>query len=380
MKNLKTYNQFKVNEELDTMTKRTISLIPKAILGALGKKLFGIYPMLNTRWQEMKKATKGLKDSPLSLGSAGEMKHDLEPITLDKLPPNSLKWSMFLRDWNVYLAKDYKSKGGGDILREVIYISKDKVKEGDQIRSYRLNDSDIYSVDNFTMSKNSKGKEYPSKLKDPASYPMVIMVVKYDEIERIKAIQEYLDDICYYLRDELPVIVEPYFSKDQNFASISIRVKEKKYPLVFTDELSEMINEFTERCKQYLRQEGYNFKTIIKCKVQAPLFYNGTAGRFGTEIIPTAKDYSWKMDEGDGPVWNRSYKTLDVSKASWVSNDKLYIGIEDVKTLLGDLDNCTKSWSLSEDIKRYPERAEEIKKENSVTEIKIEGISIVFNP
>jgi hypothetical protein len=65
MKHLQSYNNFnKVNEELTASDKRSIRFIPQAILGFLGKKLLGIYPMLNLKWSELKRATKGLKNSP----------------------------------------------------------------------------------------------------------------------------------------------------------------------------------------------------------------------------------------------------------------------------------------------------------------------------
>jgi hypothetical protein len=391
MKHLQSYNNFnKVNEELTSSEKRSIRFIPQAILGFLGKKLLGIYPMLNLRWREMKRATTGLKDSPFSTGDQQVMKHELTKVSIDDLPENKLKLAMLLRDWNLYLAKDYKSTGGGEhgkIGRDVIYISKDEIKQDDTYRGYRLHDSDIYPEDDFIMAKNSKGKSYPDKLKDPANFPMIIMIAKYDELEKVKEVQQLVDDICLELEDELPVDVKPYFSKEQDYLSLDVKVGESRN-LVYSNDVDSLLNDVAERIKDYLKEEKYNFNYIIKYKVKGPLFYNGRNGRFGDEIIEAAKEYSSRYDEDtDKPLWSRYYQTLNVEKLSmsYASNDKLVLTGSDLDTLLSDLDNCTKSWSLNLDLKvnrnsEFPSPTVQngLKERNKVTEIKLKQVSIVF--
>jgi len=384
MKHLQSYNNFnKVNEELSETDKRSLRFIPQAILGFLGKKLLGVYPMLNLKWREMKRATTGLKDSPFSTGSPGVMKHELVKMSIDDLPENNLKLAMFLRDWNVYLAKDYKSKGGGEhgnIERQVVYISKDEIKIGDTYRGERLSDSDIYPGENFIMKKNSKGNYYPSKLKDPANFPMILMVAKYDELEKVKEVQQLVDDICLELEDELPVDVKPFFSKEQDHLSLDIKVGESR-SLLYSSDVDSLLTDVSERIKDYLKEEKLSFNYIIKYKVEGPLFYNGDAGRFGTEIIPAAKEYSNRYDEDtDKALWNRHYKTLNVEKlnSNYMSDNKLALTGSDIETLLSDLDNCTKSWSLNVDLERYPERADDLRERNKVTEIELKQVSIVF--
>jgi len=387
MKHLQSYKNFnKVNEELTPSEKRSIRFIPNAIIGFLGKKLLGIYPMLNLKWSELKRATKGHRDSPFYIGDTQTMKHELEKITIDKLPPNSLKWAMFLRDWNLYLAKDYKSTGGGEhgkIGRDVIYISKDEISKGDTYKGYRLSDSDIYPEDDFIMSKNSKGKLYPSKLKDPANFPMILIAAKYDELEKVKEVQQLVDDICLEIEDELPVDVKPYFSKEQDYLSLDIKVDEAK-SLPYSSDVNSLLIDVSERIKDYLKSENLNFNYIIKYRVKGPLFYNGNAGRFGTEIIPAAKEYSNRYDEDtDKALWNRHYKTLNVEKltvdfAPQSRQNILILTGSDIETLLSDLDNCTESWSLNVDLERYPERAEDLIERNKVTQIDLKQISIAF--
>jgi hypothetical protein len=63
---------------------------------------------------------------------------------------------------------------------------------------------------------------------------------------------------------------------------------------------------------------------------------------------------------------------------SYASNDKLALTGSDLDTLLSDLDNCTKSWSLNTDLERYPERADNLRERNKVTDIELKQVSIVF--
>ena len=391
MKHLQSYNNFnKVNEELTASDKRSIRFIPQAILGFLGKKLLGVYPMLNLRWREMKRATTGLKDSPFITGDTQVMKHELIKASIDDLPENSLKLAMLLRDWNVYLTKDYKSKGGGeygDVYRDVFYISKDELKKDDTYRGNRLHDSDIYPHENFIMKKNSKGNYYPSELKDPANFPMIIMAVRYDHLEKVKEVEQYVDDICLEIEDELPVEVKPFFKKEQDYLSLDIRIPDSK-SIKYSNEVNYLLTEVSERIKDYMKSQNYNFKYIIKYRVRGPLFYNGNAGRFGTEIIDAAKEYSRRHDEDtDKPLWSRYYKTLNVEKLSmnYTTNDKLTLTGSDLDTLLSDLDNCTKSWSLNLDLeenrnREFPSPTVQngLIERNKVTEINLKQVSIEF--
>ena len=151
--------------------------------------------------------------------------------------------------------------------------------------------------------------------------------------------------------------------------------------LIYSSDVDSLLTDVAERIKDYLKEEKYNFNYIIKYKVKGPLFYNGNAGRFGTEIIDTAEEYSRNYDDdSDKPLWNRYYKTLNVEKLSmsYATNDKLVLTGSDLDTLLSDLDNCTKSWSLNTDLERYPERADNLRERNKVTNIELKQVSIVF--
>jgi hypothetical protein len=149
-----------------------------------------------------------------------------------------------------------------------------------------------------------------------------------------------------------------------------------------------LITDVAERIKDYLKEEKLNFNYVIKYRVKGPLFYNGNAGRFGTEIIDAAKEYSKRNDgDHDKPLWDRYYKTLNVEKLSmnYTTNDKLTLTGSDLDTLLSDLDNCTKSWSLNADLEENRNREfpsptiqNGIKERNKVTEIGLRQVLVEF--
>ena len=138
----------------------------------------------------------------------------------------------------------------------------------------------------------------------------------------------------------------------------------------------------------YLKEEKYNFNYIIKYRVKGPLFYNGRKGRFGDEILSAADKYSSRYDEdSDKPLWSRNYKTLNVEKLSmsYATDDKLVLTGSDLDTLLSDLDNCTKSWSLNADLEENRNREfpsptiqNGLIERNKVTEIKLKQVLVEF--
>ena len=209
---------------------------------------------------------------------------------------------------------------------------------------------------------------------------MILMAAKYDELEKVKEVQQLVDDICLEIEDELPVDVKPFFKKEQDYLSLDVRVGESRN-LAYSSDVDSLLNDVAERIKDYLKEEKYNFNYIIKYKVKGPLFYNGNAGRFGTELIEAAKEYSRRHDDDtDKPLWNRYYKSLNVEKLSmnYAADNKLILTGSDLDTLLSDLDNCTKSWSLNVDLERYPERAGDLRERNKVTEIELKQVLIEF--
>jgi hypothetical protein len=213
------------------------------------------------------------------------------------------------------------------------------------------------------------------------------MVVRYDHLEKVKEVEEYVDDICLEIEDELPVEVKPFFKKEQDYLSLDIRIPDSQ-SIKYSSEVNHLLTEVSERVKDYLKSQNYNFKYIIKYRVKGPLFYNGSNKRFGDEIIPAAKEYSRRNDgDHDKPLWDRYYKTLNIEKLgmSYPSNDKLVLTSSDLDTLLSDLDNCTKSWSLNLDLeenrnREFPSPTVQngLIERNKVTEINLKQVSIEF--
>ena len=129
MNNLETYEEF--NERLSS-NQRSIFMIPKALISYVGKKLFGIYPMLNTKWSEMKKSTTDSQlNSPFDTsGRKTKLEKDIKKIELSDIPDNTLKYAMIFRSWNIYyIDKDYNTEKDISSGRSKIYITKDEIKK-----------------------------------------------------------------------------------------------------------------------------------------------------------------------------------------------------------------------------------------------------------
>ena len=83
MKHIQSYKDFEsVNEEL-TKNQRAILNIPKFLGAFIGKKLFGIVPLLNMRWNETKKKTQYSNYYPL-IADHSNQSHKIE-CNLEKI-------------------------------------------------------------------------------------------------------------------------------------------------------------------------------------------------------------------------------------------------------------------------------------------------------
>ncbi len=368
MRKLKTYNEFSsVNEEL-TRGQRTALWLPWAMISKAGKKLFNIYPMLNLRWNDLKQKTKDSKFDPLfsSTGTNAKMVENLTKIN-DLPKSTTLKLGMLFRNWNIYLS-DRKSKGGAYgssvVDRPVIYLSKEEIKKGDYCNFERLNDIDIY-----TEYKDGKKPE------NQEDYPIIILAAKYSEKENLDVLQETIKDIWLEFTDEYPDFeIEPYFNLAGDYLNINIKFNDRVIRLnpghnskVKDEKFIKFIEELSEATKGLLENEFGSFNHKMTFKINGRLTYTGDAGRFGTEIIPSLK----KRQNGSlsDYIYNRQYKMLSVDKLG-LSDDKLAIGVDDIQTLLDDIDKC---YTTDEGylIEIRPE-------ENKANGILISGISIIF--
>ena len=193
--------------------------------------------------------------------------------------------------------------------------------------------------------------------------------------ENLDVLQETIKDIWLEFTDEYPDFeIEPYFNLAGDYLNINIKFNDRVIRLnpghsskVKDEKLIKFIEELSEATKGLLENEFGSFNHKMTFKIDGRLTYTGDAGRFGTEIIPSLK----KRQNGSlsDYIYNRQYKMLSVDKLG-LSDDKLAIGVDDIQTLLDDIDKC---YTTDEGylIEIRPE-------ENKSTSILISGISIIF--
>lgn len=377
MKHIQKYKEFSIDERLTFDQKMWLN-VPRLLISLVGKYLFGIYPHLNFKWNEIKSTTTDRHYTTIIASAGGnvpiKMDNELIKINKGELPDNKMKVGMFLRDWNLYLAKDYKSKGGDNSFkRSVVYITKDEISKGDMYTGERLTDSDIYPHENFEFKITKRGTKYPTNLKDPEKFPIIIMIAKFSNVNKIKEMESYVDDICLEIEDDFPVDVDPDFSIHGDHLGISIKVQEGR-KLIFSDDLNSRLEDVSERIKDYLKMEKYklDYKISYMVKGQENFYYYGDKGRF-KEIIKAADEYDRNYDKE--ALWISRYKCLDVYRLSGISRSDIFkLYPEDMRTLLSDIDKCYNSlvgYDLGPG--NYPTENKKIR------EIELSKISIIFN-
>jgi hypothetical protein len=374
MNNIKTYKQF--NEEL-TVNQRILINSP-ILIGGLLTKLIGQYPLLNFRWNEIKKRTTD-RSFPTILGGTGNpstIKSNLQEIKISDLPSNKLKLGMFLRNWNVYILDRLTHEN-----RQVVYITKDKLKLDDQIISIRLNDVDVYS--DFKSSKKS-GYIKPENIEQ---YPIIVMVAKFDKTDELKNIESYIKDIVIEIEDDYNIDIRPYVSDYGDLIEVPINFKNSVF---WSEQLDYDISETSERIKHYLKMVGYKMNYKIKWRVKDQFYYYGDKDRF-SEIIPVAKKWTHQyQSHGDVELvlYNNRYKSLNITilGEQKTHSDILSIYSDDIRTLLSDPENCRK-WAFDKESweKREPKTPNDLRtkerylgKDSIISDIKIHSVSIIF--
>ncbi len=235
-----------VNEEL-TPYQRAILYFPIALASRIIRSLFNICGMLNIMWYEVKLGTRKHEDGYIFHGSDQYMEWNI--IKLDnKVLPKSLKYATFLRNWKVYLNTSRKADG-----RKIIYLSKDEIKTGDYCKMCRISDKNVYSKKDLDIIRNKE----ESVMKQ---YPMYVMVAKYDQEEEIKQIKQDIKDMCLDMTDEFPGELSIFV--DMYLENINIILKlSKSCNNESATRLNELINELSERVKDYIKiEKGINIK------------------------------------------------------------------------------------------------------------------------
>ena len=196
---------------------------------------------------------------------------------------------------------------------------------------------------------------------------MRIISAKFDNIDVLDIIKQNIEDICLDFGDDynskITVVVNPHGDR------ISLSMDFNSF--VFNDNFGNDINDISERIKDYLSMENFNFDYLIKYKVHSksiefddklPIFYFGNKPPFD-KIIPEAKKYTDRYeDDSYNPLWSDSYKALDISKLNLplCEDEKLSLNTDGIKTLLSDMENCftvkgdvtmRRSWNLEKKFK-----------------------------
>jgi hypothetical protein len=317
-----------------TENKRILLNLPRFIIAKIGEKFFNIYPLLRFRYNELKKyTTDSMYDSIFSTGTRYKIKHELIKITRHDLPKNKLK----LKNWNIYLVKNHKNSEN----RDVVYISKDKLKKDDMCQENRLNDDEIYNHNKFNFEVNYKGERYPSELKSPTEYPCIIQVAKYDNIDSISLIKQEIQEICNEFKNNILPIINTWVSFDICGDNLVIHILKQNEKLIFTDKLNNQVIELADKIKEYLKIHKYKLEYNIKYEVSDDVYYYGNKDRFGTDILAESIKYTRKNNSDF--YYDRYHKCINIHNLNNIYNESLCLHANDLKILLSDLDNCKKS-------------------------------------
>jgi hypothetical protein len=357
MKHLKSYQE--INEEL-TRKQRMWLHLPYVLPGLLIKKFLGITTLLNYKWSEIKKKTTDYNFDPVIAMSSHEisqMKRDIKKISLKDLPDNKLGLATFLRTWNVYLvegethsdsiSKDPKRQ------RPIVYLTKDEIKKGDFFCGERISDRDVYSE--FKHNKKD-GETNPDDL---TQYPIIVMIAKADKAEETIDMSKYIEDICVEIEDDLPVEVKINFDKIGDRLWVNI-ISSDSANLFFSEELDSRIEELKRTIESYLQGQNYKLKGKLYYYLKGKMWYFGDRGRF-SEVRKLGKyDDSRNRDRDYNIMFVSRENGINLSRAShrsttFLSNSlskelgreryEFYIDSNDIRTLIGDRENCSDTYS-----------------------------------
>lgn len=188
---IKRYSEF-VNEELTKDEKFILKNLPYILGNRLISSLLGAAPLLSSKWKSLKNKTKG--EWSHYGGSPNKINKPLKNIKLSDLPDSPLKKGLYpiFNNWNIYEA------GENNEGRKVFYISKDKLKEGDNVFSSREGD---WEIGEKIKKKNYKGKTISVNRSSTKDDPVFILAAKYDVDEFLHT--DVVEDIKMFMNDEI---------------------------------------------------------------------------------------------------------------------------------------------------------------------------------
>jgi len=354
MKHLKSYQE--INEEL-TRKQRMWLHLPYLLPGLLIKKFLGITTLLNYKWSEIKKKTTDYNFDPVLAMSSNEisqMKIDIKKISLKDLPDNKLGLATFFRNWNVYLVEGetHSDSVSKDPKRQrpIVYLTKDEIKTGDFYCGERISDSDVYPE--FKLGKK-EGRIEPDDL---TQYPIIVMIAKVDKAEETIDMSKYIEDICIEIEDDLPVEVKVNFDKIGDRLWVNI-ISNDFGNLFFSEELDSRIEELKKTIESYLQGQNYKLKGKLYYYLKGKMWYFGDKGRFpeirrlGKYDDSKNRHQSMFVSRENGislsRVSHRNTTFLSKSLSKELGRDRyeFYIDANDIRTLIGDKENCSDTYS-----------------------------------
>lgn len=191
MKTIKNYEKF-VNEnykidESWRQVKMWLQL-PKILFEELLNKIISFVPKLSFKYDKL--------SAKIDTGSSlSKYKIDTEPqkLTLNDIKNksirNTLKTTGLFNSWNVYYMRTNDNRQFNDDSRDVIYISKDELKKGDDYYGERISDSDFnkeYKKTNGSIKKMKRNNPDIEKFADIEPQIYIVAAVHTDEHDEMK--------------------------------------------------------------------------------------------------------------------------------------------------------------------------------------------------
>ena len=254
--------------------------IPRQLMATL-QRMVGIFPMLSTKWDELKKLTKDRRFngdfiSAAMYGGRADvytMDYKLTPISKSDFPKGT-QFKFFSNKWKLYREETvYKNRtrtkpsDEPDYRPEYYYISKEELKQGDRCLRFNFNHT----------SKDRVYKNY-----EPGQ-PIFYLTAKFDNrddfdsniVSTVKEIfQDFIDETTWIIQnisqDNYQDHIKIWFGPDVLEGGQSMRV--------FTRQEIYNLKESTEQVLDYLHGEGYEGWT---CNIYFKGGYEGNSELVG---------------------------------------------------------------------------------------------------
>jgi hypothetical protein len=159
-------------------------------------------------------------------------------------------------------------------------------------------------------------------------------------------------DICLDLEDDFGVKAEPHINLQKDSLLVEIyhpdtsrNVGNTTVGLIFTEDLSSNIEGIAKRIVEYFRLEGKKgFKYEVEYRIKGNFWYYGDPDFKGKGRFEEIFDKVSKYDQDNDSKITR-YTPCQSIEVDRIPSHLVKIGADDIKTLLNDFENCSKSGS-----------------------------------